>query len=63
MGTQVHYYPVAWQPYYVELYGKPDLPGAARFYEQVLALPLYSSMTADDVEEVIEAVKEVLKLS
>ncbi|MDV7339060.1 aminotransferase class I/II-fold pyridoxal phosphate-dependent enzyme [Terasakiella sp. A23] len=60
VGTQVHYIPVANQPYYVGLYGKSDVKGADRFYERVLALPLYSSLTDEDVAEVIRAVKEVV---
>jgi UDP-4-amino-4,6-dideoxy-N-acetyl-beta-L-altrosamine transaminase len=59
VGTQVHYIPVPWQPYYVALYGKPNLPGAKSFYERVLALPLYSSLSDGDVDDVIEAVKAV----
>ncbi|SCA57881.1 DegT/DnrJ/EryC1/StrS aminotransferase [Candidatus Terasakiella magnetica] len=60
VGTQVHYIPVANQPYYVELYGEPNLPGAQLFYERVLALPLYSSLSEAEVNEVISAVKDVL---
>lgn len=60
VGTQVHYIPVAWQPYYVDLYGRLDLEGAAMFYEKILALPFYSSLSNEDINEVVEAVKSVL---
>jgi len=60
VGTQVHYIPVAWQPYYVALYGKPELVGAKAFYERILALPFYSSLSDEDVGDVIQAVKQVL---
>jgi dTDP-4-amino-4,6-dideoxygalactose transaminase len=63
VGTQVHYIPVAAQPYYLDLYGEQDLPGAHSFYDQVLALPYYSSLTDEEVEEVIQAVKSVLGLN
>lgn len=60
VGTQVHYIPVSSQPYYVNLYGKVEMKGAEKFYERVLALPLYVGLTEDDVEDIIAAVKEVL---
>lgn len=59
IGTQVHYIPVGRQPYYVGLYGESDLAGADLFYERVLALPFYSSLSDEDVEEVIQGVKSI----
>jgi UDP-4-keto-6-deoxy-N-acetylglucosamine 4-aminotransferase len=55
IGTQVHYPPVADQPYYVDLYGPQDLPGARRYYETSLSLPLYPDMGEADVDRVVEA--------
>ncbi|WP_417452194.1 UDP-4-amino-4,6-dideoxy-N-acetyl-beta-L-altrosamine transaminase [Kordiimonas sp.] len=60
VGTQVHYVPVPWQPYYRDLYGDPDLPGAAAYYGRVLSLPIYPAMTDDDVARVVAALKTVL---
>jgi UDP-4-amino-4,6-dideoxy-N-acetyl-beta-L-altrosamine transaminase len=60
VGTQVHYIPVCDQPYYTDLYGPQDMPGAHRFYDRVLALPLYCGLGDDDVEDVISAVCDVL---
>ncbi len=60
VGTQVHYIPVSSQPYYKNLYGNTDLPGAQRFYERVLALPFYTSLTEQEAEDVILKIKEVL---
>ncbi len=60
VGTQVHYIPVSNQPYYRNLYGVQNLPGACRFYERVLALPLYCGLSDQDIEDVIEAVWDVL---
>jgi len=34
---------------------------AEAFYEQELSLPLYPSMTNDDVQLVIEAIKQCIK--
>jgi UDP-4-amino-4,6-dideoxy-N-acetyl-beta-L-altrosamine transaminase len=55
VNTQVHYIPVAWQPYYRERYGDADLPGAWRYYERTLSLPLFPAMTDEDVDRVVEA--------
>lgn len=53
IGTQVHYYPVYRQPYYAKRYETPRLPGADRYYERALSLPLFASMTDSDVTRVV----------
>lgn len=58
--TQVHYLPVHRQPYYRERYGAIDLPGADRYYEQALSLPLFPSMTQADVSRVVEALSSIV---
>lgn len=60
IGTQVHYLPVHRQPYYRGLYGNIDLPGADRYYDRVLSIPLYPDMENADVTRVVEAFGEVL---
>jgi dTDP-4-amino-4,6-dideoxygalactose transaminase len=60
VGTQVHYIPVAWQPYYRARYGDADLPGAAAYYARCLSLPLYPAMTHDDVDRVVQALATVI---
>lgn len=60
VGTQVHYLPVPWQPYYRDLYGEADYPGAKAYYERVLSLPIYPAMTDADVARVVAALKDVL---
>jgi dTDP-4-amino-4,6-dideoxygalactose transaminase len=55
VGTQVHYVPVHWQPYYTEISGQRQLPGAAAYYRQTLSLPLFPAMGEQDVARVIEA--------
>jgi UDP-4-amino-4,6-dideoxy-N-acetyl-beta-L-altrosamine transaminase len=61
VGTQVHYIPVHRQPYYRNRYGEITLPGADAYYTRALSLPLFPSMTDDDVSRVIQALAEVLK--
>ncbi len=55
IGTQVHYFPVHRQPYYARRYDTPPLPGADRYYERALSLPLFASMTDSDVSRVVDA--------
>jgi len=62
VGTQVHYIPVHRQPYYRNLYGELDLPGAEAWYARCLSLPLYPGMEDGDVAKVVGALREVLKL-
>lgn len=55
IGTSVHFIPLhhhtAWRDYLTEEY-----PNADAVFEQELSLPIYSSMSDDDVNRVIEAV-------
>lgn len=60
IGSQVHYIPVHRQPYYVERYGRQDLPGADAWYARCLSLPLYPAMTDDDPRRVTDALAEAL---
>ena len=58
---QVHYLPVYWHSYYEKLgYGKGLCPNAEKFYNEVMSIPFYPSMTDEDVQDVIHAVKKVV---
>lgn len=62
IGVNVHYIPVHWMPYYQELgYEKGICPHAETLYEDIITLPLFPAMTEEDVYDVIDAVKKVLK--
>lgn len=59
--SQVHYLPVYWHSYYEKLgYKKGLCPNAEKYYNEVCSLPLYYSMTDEDVEDVIRAVEKVI---
>ncbi|MEX2649734.1 MAG: UDP-4-amino-4,6-dideoxy-N-acetyl-beta-L-altrosamine transaminase [Alphaproteobacteria bacterium] len=60
VGTQVHFPPVHEQPYYSERYGALDLPGARRYHERALTLPLFPAMTDHDVDRVVAALGSAL---
>jgi dTDP-4-amino-4,6-dideoxygalactose transaminase len=57
----VHYIPVYRHPYYESLgYKKGLCPVAEKIYEGIMSLPLYYSLTDEDVNDVIEAVKKLV---
>lgn len=62
IGTQVHYLPVNRQPYYRRRYGDLALPGADRWYDRCLSLPLFPAMEEGDVDRVVEILAGVLGL-
>ncbi|HUJ04352.1 MAG TPA: UDP-4-amino-4,6-dideoxy-N-acetyl-beta-L-altrosamine transaminase [Rhizomicrobium sp.] len=61
IGTQVHYVPVHRQPYYAGRYGATHLPGAERYYERALSLPLFASMNESDADYVAERLARHLR--
>lgn len=59
--SQVHYLPVYWHSYYEGLgYEKGLCPEAERYYQEVMSLPLYYSLTDQDVEDVIHIVQKLV---
>jgi UDP-4-amino-4,6-dideoxy-N-acetyl-beta-L-altrosamine transaminase len=61
IGTQVHYIPLPLQPYYRERGASmAALPGARRYYERALSLPLFPAMQDGDVERVARALRAAL---
>jgi dTDP-4-amino-4,6-dideoxygalactose transaminase len=61
IGTQVHYFPVYRQPYYTAANPKLRLAGADDYYRRALSLPLFPTMTTDDVARVACALKRAIK--
>ncbi len=61
IGVNVHYLPVYLHPYYKNLgYVKGLCPNAEELYENMITLPLFPSMTDQDVKDVIDALKKVI---
>jgi dTDP-4-amino-4,6-dideoxygalactose transaminase len=58
VATSVHFIPVHTFTYYKSKYGYQDhqFPVACREFERMFSLPIYASMTDEDVEYVIDAV-------
>jgi len=61
IGTSVHFIPLHLHPYYRSVYGfgPEDFPVALSEYSREISLPIYSAMTDEDVEDVVEAVIDV----
>jgi dTDP-4-amino-4,6-dideoxygalactose transaminase len=62
IGCSVHFIPIHLHPYYRQKYGfaPEDFPVALREYHRIVSLPLYPRMSEHDVEDVIEAVEDIL---
>ena len=59
---QIHYVPVYWFPYYQQLGFKKGLcPNAEKVYKGFITIPLFPKMTDNDVNDVLSAVKKVIK--
>ena len=62
IGVNVHYIPVYWLPYYQSLGFKKGLcPNAEAYYESSMTLPLFYSMTDQDQDDVIQAVRKLIE--
>jgi dTDP-4-amino-4,6-dideoxygalactose transaminase len=60
IGTSVHFIPLHTHPLYQRWgYQSGQFPNAERHYECAISLPLYPSMTTQDVERVAEALTEI----
>jgi perosamine synthetase len=62
IGVNVHYIPVHRHPYYRERFpSKESYPVAEDAYERLISLPMFHSMTAQDVDDAIHALGKVLE--
>ena len=62
VGVNVHYIPTYTFPYYQSLgFKMGTCPNAEKLYERIVSIPLYYSLTDEQQEKVIEAVKKVIK--
>lgn len=63
IGVGVHYLSIPEHPYYQKAFGwKPeDYPNAMRIGRQTVSLPISAKLTDEDVEDVIKAVRRILR--
>ena len=61
IGTSVHFIPLHLMSYYRQRYGlRPeDFPVALRLYRAAISLPIYPSLTDEEIARVVAAVREV----
>lgn len=60
IGTQVHYIPLPFQPFYRAREQGAIYPGAQSYYDRCLSLPLHPAMTRSDVDRVVDEMTKVL---
>lgn len=62
IASSVHFIPVHMHTYYREHYGfrSEDFPVASAEFERLVSIPIYPSMTDEDVDDVMEAVGAVV---
>ena len=61
IGVNVHYIPTYTFPYYQKLgYKIGTCPNAEKLYERIISIPLYFSLTNEQQDMVVEAVKKVI---
>ena len=53
IGTQVHYIPLFYQPYYSDI----DLkyPGAVKYYNSTLSIPMYVGLNQKDIKYITDS--------
>jgi UDP-4-amino-4,6-dideoxy-N-acetyl-beta-L-altrosamine transaminase len=64
IGVNVHYIPVHLQPYYRKAFGykEGDFPIAEEYFMNCISLPIHQGMTGEEIEYVITAVSEGVKV-
>lgn len=62
VGTSVHFIPLHLQPHWRDTYQltPEQYPVATREFARAVSLPIFSAMTDDDVERVVDAVRSIL---
>jgi len=60
VGSQVHYIPVHTQPYYQKRYGDLDFKGVHEYYKGTLSIPLYPTLTQNDIHHVCDVLKRIV---
>ena len=55
--TQIHYVPLYRHPYYENMYGELRLPGAEKFYQSCLSIPMFPNLSEKDQDHVLDSLK------
>jgi dTDP-4-amino-4,6-dideoxygalactose transaminase len=62
IGTSVHYVPIHHHPYYQRVLGvrSTDFPMTNSVYQGLVSLPLYTKMSAQDLQRVTDSVMRIV---
>ena len=61
IGINLHYIPIYSQPHYQQFgFNDEDFPEAEKYYQEAISLPMYSSLTFEQQDIVIAALKDIL---
>ena len=62
IGTSLHFIPIYKHPYYIKNFSFDPLayPNAETMYAKTVSLPLFAGMSDEDVQDVVDAVKDIL---
>lgn len=61
VGVQVNYLPIYWHPVFQDLgHQRGECPRAEQFYAEQLSLPLHPGLRDDDVDLVVETMRDIL---
>ena len=63
VGCSVHWRPLHLHPYYQQTFGwrAEDFPEATALWQRLVSLPLFSGMTGEETEHVVETVKRLCR--
>ena len=58
IGVNLHYIPIHLQPYYQNLgFAKGDFPEAERYYDEAISIPIFTKLTTNQQDYVIDKLK------
>ncbi|HHV32332.1 DegT/DnrJ/EryC1/StrS family aminotransferase [Caproiciproducens sp. LBM24188] len=63
VGTSVHFIPVTYMSAYTNRFGfkQGDFPNCEKHFERIISLPLYPTMKDEEVQYVIDAVRDIVE--
>ena len=64
VGCSVHWRPLHLHPFYIDRYRWPadHFPNATHLWERVISLPLFPSMTAEEINRVVDVVRNLCRV-
>ena len=61
IGSQIHYIPLVYQPYYKSSTDIKSLQGAIQFYENTISIPMYTELKKKDVNYISKVINDFFK--